>query len=389
MAARDYYEILGVSRGASDDEIKKAFRKLARKHHPDAGGSEEKFKELNEAYDVLSDPDKRKQYDQYGQYYGAGFPGGAPGGGPSGWAGAGGGPGPYGNVQYQNINVEDLGDLGDIFGSVFGGGAGFGGTRARTQAPTRARRGHDLEYDVELTWDQALDGTSIKAEIQREETCATCSGSGAKPGTSPVTCSACQGTGSTSQGQGMFGFSRPCPRCGGTGEIIETPCGVCKGKGSTVKVKPLTLNVPAGVTDGGKIRFRGKGEQGSNGGPNGDLYVVTHIKPHAVFTRDGADVLLDLPVTFTEAVLGATVEVPTPEGPVKIKITPGTVDGKVYRLKGKGAPRLKGSGRGDVKAKVRVDVPQHLNAEQKELLKRFASSRGDDPRSKLEEATRR
>jgi molecular chaperone DnaJ len=232
-----------------------------------------------------------------------------------------------------------------------------------------------------------MNGTSVKAEIQREETCRTCSGSGAKPGTGPVTCPVCQGSGTTSQGQGMFGFSRACPRCSGTGQVIETPCPTCRGKGTTVKVKPLTLNVPAGVSDGGKIRFRGKGEQGSSGGPAGDLYVVTHIKPHAYFVRDGADVLLDLPVTYAEAALGATVAVPTPEGPVRIKITPGTPDGKVYRLKGKGAPKLKGSGRGDVKAKVKVDVPAHLNAEQKELLKRFASSRGDRPRAAMEEAS--
>ncbi len=378
MAAKDYYEILGVPKSATEDDIKKAFRKLARKHHPDAGGSEERFKEINEAYEVLSDSEKRKQYDQFGQYYGGGFPGGAPGGpGPGAY-----GPGGPAGGGYQSVNVEDLGDLGDLFGSMFGGG-GFGG---RAAAPTRPQRGRDLEYEVRLSWDEALKGTSVKVELQREEECPTCHGSGAKPGTSPVTCPVCHGTGTVSQGQGVFGFSRTCPRCGGKGTVVEEPCPTCKGKGTTVKVKTLTLNIPAGVTDGGKIRFRGKGEQGKNGAPAGDLYVVTHIRPHELFSRDGADVLLELPVTFAEATLGATVEVPTPQGAVKIKIAPGTKDGKVYRLKGKGAPRLKGSGHGDVKAKVRIDVPQHLSAEQKELLKRFASSRGDEPRKRLEEA---
>ncbi len=377
MAEKDYYEILGVPRSATDDEIKKAYRKLARKHHPDAGGSEERFKEVNEAYEVLSDTEKRAQYDQFGQYYGGGFPGagtGAPGG-----AGAYGPGGPFGGGYQTTVNVEDLGD---IFGSVFGGG--FGGGRGATS--TRPHRGRDLEYEVNLSWDGALAGTSVKVEIQREEECGTCHGSGAKPGTSPVTCPVCHGSGTVSQGQGVFGFSRTCPRCGGKGTVVEEPCPTCKGKGTTVRVKTLTLNIPAGVTDGGKIRFRGKGEQGKNGAPAGDLYVITRIRQHPLFSREGADVLLELPVTYAEAALGATVEVPTPQGPVRIKIAPGTKDGKVYRLKGKGAPRLKGSGHGDVKAKVRIDVPTHLSAEQKELLKRFASSRGDEPRKRLEEA---
>jgi molecular chaperone DnaJ len=382
MAAKDYYETLGVPRTASDEDIKKAFRKLARKHHPDTGGTEDRFKEVNEAYEVLSDPEKRKQYDQFGQYYGGGSPGGgAPGSGPY----AGGGPGgPFGGGGTYQVNVEDLGDIGGLFGSMFGGG-GFGGGAA----PSRPRRGRDLEYEVTISWDEAMDGTSAKVEIQREQECPICRGSGAKPGTSPVTCPVCHGSGTVSQGQGLFGISRGCPRCGGKGSVVEEPCATCRGKGSVVKVKPLTLNVPAGVTDGGKIRFRGKGERGVDGAPPGDLYVITRIRPHPFFARDGADVLLDLPVTYAEATLGATVEVPTPKGAVRIKIAPGTKDGKVYRLRGKGAPRLKGSGHGDVKAKVRIDVPAHLSAEQKELLKRFASSRADEPRRKLEEAVER
>jgi molecular chaperone DnaJ len=381
MADRDYYEVLGVPRTASEDDIKKAFRKLARKHHPDTGGSEERFKEVNEAYETLSNQEKRAQYDQFGRYYGGAGPPG-PGAG----HGAAGPGGPFGGGGAQwNVNVEDLGDLGGLFGSVFGGGAGPSGGAGRQ----RARRGRDLQYDVDLTWDQALEGTSVKVDVQRQETCPTCKGSGAKPGTSPVTCPVCGGTGVQAQSQGMFGFQRPCPRCGGRGSVIEEPCPTCRGKGEVVKSRPLTLNIPAGVVDGGKIRFSGKGETGAGGGPAGDLYVVTHVKEHPVFSREGADVVFDLPVTYAEATLGATVEVPTPLGPVNIKITAGTRDGKVYRLKGKGAPRLKGSGRGDVRAKVRIDIPGHLTAEQKELLRRFASSRGDAPRTRLEEAKAR
>ena len=376
MAEKDYYEVLGVPRTAPEADIKKAFRKLARKHHPDAGGSEERFKEVNQAYETLSDPEKRGQYDQFGRYYGGGAPG-APGGreGPG---------GPFSGAT-RNVNVDDLGDLGDLFGSMFGGAAGGAGAGGRQ----RAHRGRDLQYDLDLAWDQSLDGTSVKVDVQRQEKCPTCKGSGAKPGTSPVTCPVCGGTGTQAQAQGLFGFQRPCPRCGGAGTAIENPCVTCRGKGEVVKSKPLTLNIPAGVTDGGKIRFSGKGEVGAAGGPPGDLYVVTHVKRHPFFTRDGAEVAVDLPVTYAEATLGATVEVPTPVGPVNIKITPGTKDGKVYRLKGKGAPRLKGSGRGDLKAKVRIDVPANLSAEQKELLKRFASSRSDAPRAKLEEASSR
>jgi molecular chaperone DnaJ len=367
MAGKDYYEALGVSRTATTDEIKKAFRKLARKHHPDAGGSEEKFKEINEAYEVLSDTEKRKQYDQFGQYYGEGFKPGA-GAGPFGGAGAGG--------QYQQVNFEDLGD---IFGSMFGGG-GFGGGAA--QQP-QARRGRDLQYDLDLTFDESLSGVSTKVDVQRAESCTVCSGTGAAPGTSRTACTTCGGTGAVSQGQGLFGISRPCPRCGGEGTVVEKPCTACRGRGNVTKVKPLTVNIPAGVTDGGKIRFKGKGEPGASGGPRGDLYVVTHVKPHKYFKRDGADIVLELPISMAEAALGAEVTVPTTDGKVKLKIAPGTSDGKVFRLPGKGAPKLKGSGRGDMKVKAHIVVPKELSAEQKELLKRFESSRKEDVRAGL------
>jgi molecular chaperone DnaJ len=379
MAAKDYYETLGVPKSATADEIKKAYRRLARKHHPDTGGTEEKFKEVGEAYEVLSDPEKRSQYDQYGAYFGGNPPPGAGGGqgSPGGWPG--GAPGAGG--AYSNV---DLGDLGDLFGNLFSGGMpgqGAGGGAGRSAA----QRGRDLTYELSLTFDDALTGVSTKVDVQRTESCPTCHGSGAAPGTSPVTCPVCKGTGHTAQGQGVFSFSRPCPRCGGAGKIIETPCSTCRGKGKVVRSKPVTVQIPAGVTDGGKIRFKGKGEPGAGGGPAGDLYVVTRIKKHPYFTRDGADVVMEMPVTMAEAALGAQIEVPTPAGRVKLKIAPGTQDGKVYKLPGKGAPRLKGGGSGDMRVRVSVVVPKDLSAEQKELLKRFTSARGeaDDVRAHL------
>jgi molecular chaperone DnaJ len=370
MAAKDYYETLGVPKSATADEIKKAYRRLARKHHPDAGGAEEKFKEIGEAYEVLSDKEKRAEYDQYGAYFGGNVPPGAGGpGGRGGWQGG----APGGGTTYTNV---DMGDFGDLFGDMFGGG-GQGAGRTAGAPRASAQRGRDLTYEVSLTFDEALTGVSTKVDVQRTESCPTCHGSGAAPGTSATTCPVCQGSGHVAQGQGLFSFSRPCPRCAGSGKIVETPCQTCRGKGQVVKAKPITVQIPAGVTDGGKIRFKGKGESGVAGGPAGDLYVVTRIKPHRYFTRDGADVILELPVTITEAVLGAQLEVPTPDGRVKIKVAPGTADGKVYRLPGKGAPRLKGGGKGDMKVRVKLVVPKDLSAEQKELLKRFASSRGE------------
>jgi len=368
-AGTNYYEVLGVKKDASADEIKKAFRRLARKHHPDAGGSEEKFKEINEAYEVLSDAEKRAQYDQYGQYFGANRP--PPGAGaPGGYPGGGG----------YTVNIEDLGDLGDLFGSVFSGvtGGGFGRTKPS------AHRGHDLVYDVPLDFEEALKGTSMKVDVRRTEVCGACSGTGAKPGTSRASCPSCGGRGTVSQGQGLFGFSRPCPRCSGEGTIVEDPCGACRGAGSTTRVKPVTVNVPAGATDGGKLRFKGKGEPGTGGGPSGDLYVVTHIKKHPYYARDGADVVMELPVTMVEAALGTEITIPTPDGAkVKLKVPEGTPDGKVFRIAGKGAPKLKGKGNGDLKVKVALVVPKMLTGEQRELLKRFESSRSEDVREHI------
>ncbi|MDP2183600.1 MAG: molecular chaperone DnaJ [Actinomycetota bacterium] len=369
MAGRkDYYDILGVKKDASTEEVKKAFRKLARKHHPDAGGSEERFKEINEAYEVLSDDDKRSQYDQYGQYFGGNAPPGAGGPGP-GWPGAGGG-----GFSYQNV---DLGDMGDLFGSMFGGGAG---SRSRSSA----RRGRDLTYDLDLSFEEALEGVSSRVDIQRAEACSVCKGTGAKPGTSRTKCSTCGGTGHTSEGQGMFAISRTCPRCNGTGTIVETPCTTCRGKGRVVKVKPVTVNVPPGVTDGGKLRFKGKGEPGESGGPAGDLYVVTRMRPHPYYTRDGANVHMELPLSVTEAALGTEVTIPTPSGQrVKLKIAPGTQEGKVFRLAGKGAPKLKGKGWGDLKVKSHIVIPTKLTAQGKELLEEFGASHSEDLRAHI------
>ena len=369
MAGKDYYDILGVSKSATADEIKKAFRKQARKHHPDAGGSEEKFKELNQAYEVLSDVEKRSQYDQFGQYFGGNAPPGSGAGAPGGGAGG---------FQYANV---DMGDIGDLFGNLFsGGGAGGGSARGRSSA----HRGNDLQYDVTLDFDQALLGLSTKIDVKRSESYATCKGSGAKPGTSAATCPTCKGSGHVTEGQGLFGFSRPCPRCSGSGRIIENPCPSCKGKGTVVRLKPVTVNVPPGATDGGRLRFKGKGEPGTGGGPAGDLYVVTHVKSHPYFARDGADVVMDLPISLVEATLGTEVNIPTPDGQrVKLKIAEGTVDGKVYRIPGKGAPKLKGKGNGDLKVKIRLAVPAKLTGEQKELLRRFESARDEDVRAHL------
>ena len=373
----NYYDVLGVKKDASADDIKKAFRKLARKHHPDAGGDEEKFKELNGAYEVLSDPEKRREYDQYGQYFGGQMPPGA--GGPGGYPGA--------NAAGYSYQAADFGDLGDIFGSVFGGGgggrAGRGGRSSRRRAP-QPHRGNDLQLDLDLTFEQAFAGTSTKIEVDREDACATCKGSGAKPGTSATTCPVCGGTGAVSEGQGMFGFSRECPRCSGTGSVIEQPCSACRGSGSVTRRVPVTVNVPAGATDGGKLRFKGKGAAGNSGGPSGDLYVVTRIKPHPYFSRDGSDVVLDLPVTIAEAALGAQVTVPTPAGgKVKIKIPAGTQQGAVFRIRGQGAPKLKGSSSGDLKVKARVAVPERLTDAQREALEAFSAGQEEDIRAHI------
>ncbi len=374
----NYYDILGVKKTATADEIKKAFRKLARKHHPDAGGDEEKFKEINEAYETLSDDEKRTAYDQYGQYFGGKVPPGYhPGaGGPGDGFG-----GPGGSAYTRTVNMGDLGDLGDLFGSVFGGG-GFGG--GRRQSGPQPQRGRDVEMRLDLTFDQAFAGTSTKVDVDGVQDCGVCGGSGAKPGTGRTTCSACKGTGTTSEGQGMFGFSRACPTCHGEGSLLESPCTACRGQGKVHGRKTVPVNVPAGASDGGKLRFKGKGEPGISGGPAGDLYVVTRIKPHPYYSRDGADVVLDLPVSIAEAALGMSVNVPAPGGEkVKLKIPAGTQNGRVFRIRGKGAPKLKGGGHGDLRVKVRVVTPEHLTPAQKTALETFSAESTEDLRAHI------
>ena len=372
-ATANYYDTLGIKKDASADEVKKAFRRLARKHHPDAGGDEEKFKEINEAYEVLSDKEKRSQYDQYGQYFAGGVPPGYGAGGGGGGAGGGGG-------QYQTV---DVGDLGDLFGSVFSGFGGGGGGRQTRRQP-QPQRGRDVQLDLDLTFEQAFSGMSTQVDTETIETCGVCSGSGAKPGTSRTTCPACGGSGTQAEGQGMFGFSRPCPRCGGEGTIIEQPCSACRGQGKVRRRKPVTVNVPAGANDGGKLRFKGKGEPGVNGGPTGDLYVITHIKKHPYYSRDGADVVLSLPISIAEAALGTEVRVPAPDGAkVKLKIPAGTQDDKVFRIRGKGAPHLKGSGSGDLKVKAHIVVPKTLTDAQRTALEQFAAETTEDLRAHI------
>jgi molecular chaperone DnaJ len=344
-SVKDLYETLGVAKGASQDEIKKAYRKLARQYHPDANPgdstAEERFKEVQHAYDVLSDPEKRKQYDRLGSQNGrAGF---GPGG-----------------VNFEGFDFADLGDLGDIFGGLFGG-------RGRAQQQ-RGQRGSDLEVEVRLSFEDSLKGVETTIPVQLETACRECGGSGAKPGTAPILCPECHGRGVKAESQGLFALSQPCPRCRGNGTVIEDPCPTCRGTGRERRTKRYTVKIPAGVKDGSRIKLRGKGEAGYGGAEAGDLYVVTRVEPSKVFTRRGDDVVVDIPVPFSDAALGANAEVPTPDGTVTVKVKPGTVDGTLLRVKGKGAPKLKGSGRGDVLARVKLSVPKKLNKKQRELF---------------------
>jgi molecular chaperone DnaJ len=346
-AVKDLYETLGVGKGASQDEIKKAYRKLARRYHPDANpgdaSAEERFKEVQAAYDVLSDPEKRKQYDRFGSANGRG-------------PGAGG-------ANFEGFDFADLGDLGDIFGGLFGS---RGGGRARQQQ--RGQRGTDLEVEVRLSFEDSLKGVETTIPVELETACRECSGSGAKPGTAPALCPECKGRGVVSESQGLFALSQPCPRCRGNGTIIEDPCPRCRGTGRERRTKRYTVRIPAGVKDGSRIKLRGKGEAGYGGAEAGDLFVVTRVTPSSVYTRRGDDLVVDVPVGYPEAALGATVEVPTPDAPVTVKVKPGTTDGTLLRVKGKGAPKLKGSGRGDVLARVKLTVPKKLTKKQRELM---------------------
>lgn len=355
---RDYYEVLGIKKGASDDEIKKAYRQAAKKCHPDLNPgkekeAEEKFKEVNEAYDVLKDPEKRQRYDQFGH---AGVD-------PNFGAGAGaGGFGGFGGF-----------DMGDIFDSFFGGG--FGGRSQQSARRNGPRKGKDIQQDITITFEEAAFGVKKEITVHRMETCKTCNGSKAKPGTSAVKCTTCGGSGQVRTVQrtpfGSFQSTATCSQCNGSGEIIQTPCADCKGTGQIRHQRKIEINIPAGIDDGQTISIRGEGSSGIKGGPHGDLYVTVSILHHEVFTRRGFDVVLDMPISFVSAALGDVLRVPTLDGEVEYKIPEGTQTGTVFKFKGKGIPHLQARGRGDQYVKVNVEVPRGLNEKQKEILREF------------------
>ncbi|MDR1060196.1 MAG: molecular chaperone DnaJ [Clostridiales bacterium] len=363
---RDYYDVLGIKKGASEADIKKAFRQQAKKYHPDVNSgdksAEAKFKEVNEAYDVLSDSQKRARYDQFGHagVDPSGFGAGSRGGG---FGGAG--------VDF---------DLGDIFDSFFGGG-GFGG-RSSSRSRSAPQKGADLKFNLELSFEEAAFGVEKEIPIQRGEKCPVCDGSGAKPGTSPSTCSACNGTGQVHVRQntpfGQFSSVKTCDACHGEGKIIANPCPSCGGSGKIRKSAKIKVKIPAGIDNGQSISLRGEGEQGPRGGAPGDLYVGVRVRKHPLFAREGVDVVCEMPITFAQAALGSEVEVPTLDGKVKYTIPEGTQTGTVFRLKSKGIPYLRGGGRGDQFVRTTIEVPRRLNERQKKLLRDFADLSGDD-----------
>jgi molecular chaperone DnaJ len=340
-AVKNLYDVLGVPKNASADDIKKAYRKLARENHPDKNpgdsDAETRFKEVQAAYDVLKDPEKRKQYDAFGAN------------------GARAGQGGF------NFDFGDLGDLGDLFGGLFG---------QRSQRPQRerGRRGADVEALVNISFDDSLRGAQVQVPVELETACSECHGSGAKPGTSPRICPECNGRGVVSESQGLFALSQPCPRCRGNGTVIEDPCPKCNGSGRERRTKRYTVKIPAGVKDGTRIRLKGKGEAGYGGAAAGDLFVVTHVEPSPIYERRGNDLVVTVPISFSDAALGATVEVPTPDGAVSLKVPAGSEDGKLLRIRGRGAPKLSGGGKGDVLARLKLEVPKRLNKKQRELL---------------------
>jgi len=349
MAKRDFYETLGVAKNASEDEIKKSYRKLAMKYHPDRNPdskeSEEKFKEVKEAYEMLTNPEKREAYDRYGH---AGVDPNMGGGG-----GFGGGAGGFGDA------------FGDIFGDIFGGGG-----RGRGQGP-QVYRGTDLRYNLEITLEQAAHGFDTTIRVPSWDKCDTCHGSGAKPGTSPVTCSTCAGHGQVRMQQGFFSIQQTCPKCHGTGKIIPEPCAACAGQGRIKRNKTLEVKIPVGIDNGMRIRSSGNGEPGTNGGPSGDLYVEIHIKPHSVFQREGDDLHCEMPISFAKAALGGDIEVPTLSGKVSFTIPEGTQSGKTFRLKGKGIKGVRSGFAGDLFCHVAVETPVKLTEKQKDMLRDF------------------
>lgn len=363
---RDYYEVLGVQRGANEDDIKKAFRTLAKKHHPDANpgnpSAEEKFKEINEAYDVLSDAKKRAAYDQFGH---AGVGAGGPGG-----------PGGAGGYHPGNFGGGDFSDLFEgVFDNFFGGAGGHRGPQ----------EGEDLRTDVELTFEEAAFGTTKDVKVRRLAGCETCHGTGAKPGSGRTTCSQCRGTGQVRMSQGFFTVARTCPKCRGNGEIPGSPCPSCRGEGRVEKEKTLSVKIPPGVDEGSRLRLRGEGEAGLMGGPAGDLYLFLHVSNHPVFRREGSDILCEVPITFVQAALGDEVEVPTLNGPVRMKVPPGTQSGKQFRLKEKGVMDPQAHRAGDQLVTVIVETPQRLSAKQKKLLEEFRSAAEEKNHPQLSE----
>jgi len=352
---KDYYAALGVSKDATADEIKKAYRRLAREHHPDANPdnpkSEQRFKEIGEAYAVVGDATTRREYDELRRLGASGFRGGVPGnagftGQPGGFAGA---------------------DLNDLLGQM------FGGARAGRHGGRRPRRGADVETDLHLTFEDAFGGISATINVTGDGPCGTCSGSGAAPGSSRVTCASCGGAGEVAVDQGMFSFAQPCGRCGGSGTTVETPCRTCRGSGRVATTRDLQVRIPSGVRDGSVIRLAGRGQPGRDGGPAGDVLVRVHVAAHPLFGRKGDDVTLELPLSFAEAAAGTTIAVPTPSGDRRrIRIPAGTQPGKVLRVRGEGAPRSRKGGTGDLLVTIRVVVPHHLNREQKRLVAELA-----------------
>ena len=362
---RDYYEVLGVSKSATEDEIKRAYKKLARKYHPDMNPgdkeAEEKFKEINEANEVLSDPTKKSRYDQFG------FAGVDPN--------YGAGSGAYGGAGF------DFGDLGDIFGSFFGGGGfgGFGGSQQRRNGP---QRGESIRMSVSVSFTEAAFGCEKEVTLDRTEQCDDCHGSGCANGTTPEVCPECRGTGTVQVRRqtpmGVFASTAACTKCGGTGKIIHQPCNTCHGNGRVHKRRTVKVSIPAGIDNGQTISLRGQGHAGKNGGPSGDLLITVMVKPHELFHRDGTSVFCEAPITFAQAVLGAELEIPTIDGKVKYTIPEGTQTGTVFRLKGKGIPVLNGRGRGDQYVTVTIETPRDLNREQKEALRKFSETLGEN-----------
>src|SRR5438270_6986785 len=353
MAARpDYYKALGVDKKAGADEIKKAYRKLARRYHPDRNpddkAAEAHFKEVSQAYDVLGDPEKRKQYDSGTGAFATGGPGGGFGG--------------FGNFDF------DATSMGDILSNLFGGGG-----RAQRQR-SRAERGGDLEAAVSISFDQAIAGAQVPLSVPMRATCETCHGTGAKPGTTPSVCPRCEGRGIETQGQGMFSISQPCSLCGGAGTVIEDPCPTCHGSGAVSTVKRLRVNIPAGVREGSRIRLAGKGEPGRGGGPAGDLYLITHVSPSPLFARKGENLEVEVPLSIPEALRGAEVQVPTLNGTKTLRVKPGTTHGTVQRLRGQGPPKLAGSpsSEGDIHYRFVIDVPKELNDEQEKAVEQLS-----------------